>query len=194
MAENDPKQGEGGAAGTPNLEEANKRLTSENAALKAEKEALSQQLADEKAAKEGLEKQLKDALTDEDVSAAVQKALADAKAESDAQAQAWKEREKRLTVENALIAAGCVDAAAAMAHVDLGKVEVASDGHVSGLDAKALAESRPYLFASAQGGTSSAWEPGGGADKAMTRKEIAEIKDPQERREALGKLVEANKD
>lgn len=191
MAEPTPTDNSG-AKGTPDLEQQIERQKAEIAALKADKETLETQLADEKATREKLDKQLADALTEDDIKAAVEKARSDAKAEADEAEKGWKAREKRLTVENALIAAGCIDSQAAMAHIDLDKVEVASDGHISGLDTKGLAEARPYLFDSANAGVSSAKDPAGGTKTILTRKEIADIKDPQERRARLQESLEAS--
>lgn len=188
MAENDPKQtgdAGNGAKGAPDLEQQIERQKAEIATLKADKESLAKQLEDEKAAREKLDKQLAEALTDDDIKAAVEKAREDAKAQAEAAEKDWREREKRLTVENALIAAGCIDAQAAMAHIDMDKVEVASDGHVSGLDTRGLAEGRPYLFDTSNAGVSSAANPAGGQKTTKSRKEIAEIADPQERRRLL---------
>lgn len=194
MAENDPKQTETGEGpkGTPDLEQQIERQKGEIASLKADNENLAKQLSDEKAAREKLDKQLADALTEDDVKAAVEKARDDAKAEAEKAEQGWKAREKRLTVEKALVENGCIDSQAAMAHIDLDKVDVAPDGHVSGLDVRGLSEARPYLFAASNAGVSSANDPAGGARKTKTRKEIAEMKDPSERLKLIEESIEAN--
>lgn len=200
MADTDPKNqdpsnpaGEGGANGTPDLKQQIERQKAEIADWKAKCEAAEQKYASEKAAREELDKQLKEALTEEDVNAAVEKALEKAEQEAERAEQGWKEREKRLTIENKLIEAGCIDAQAAMAHIDMDKVQIAPDGHISGLDVKELSESRKYLFDANGAGVSSAAEPGGGAKSIKTRKEIADIEDPDERMRLIEENLEASK-
>lgn len=176
--QNDPKGAEnpGGAKGTPDLEAANKRLNAELKAASERAGALQEQV-------DALTESLGKALTEKDVEAAVAEVKAEAeKAAADAKAE-WEADRLRLTVENALVAAGCTDTVGCMAHLDLSKVEVASDGHLSGLDCKALAEEHPHLFASG-GNTApvaSAAAPGGPA-KTMTKEEIMAEKDPSKRR------------
>ena len=134
------------------------------------------------------------ALTQEDVEAAVkdaQEAAEEAHKESE---EAWEAERKRLSVENALIAAGCTDTIGCVAHLDMAKIEVASDGHLSGLDVKALAKDHPHLFK--QGGNTgnigtvaSAAAPGGPAKK-MTREEIMKETDPTKRRQLISENME----
>lgn len=168
-----PAGDEGGPKGAPDLEAANKRLTAENANLKQANDDLQKQL-------DGLNAGLAKALTEDDVKAAVEAAQGEAKKTADAAEAAWKAREKALVVENALIAAGCTDTVGMIAHLDLDAVEVAKDGHVSGLDVAKAKESCPHLF-DAGAVVSSAATPGGPAKK-MTKDEIMGIKDPAERR------------
>lgn len=188
----DPKGGSGqqqggqnGPKGDPDLGAANKRLTEENKSLKEQLGQLQGQM-------EEFQKKLEGAKTADDIQAAVdaaKKEAQDAQAKSEAE---WKKREKALTVQNALIQAGCADTVALMAHVDLSKVEVASDGHISGLDAAKLKESYPYLFAESNVGSksfSTAATPGGSETK-MTKEEIMAVKDPRKRR----KLIAENMD
>lgn len=176
-----PPAGEGGPKGTPDLEAANKRLTTENANLKQANDDLQKQLDDLNA---GLAK----ALTEDDVKAAVEDAQGEAKKAADEAEAAWKEREKRLVVENELVKAGCSDTVAAIAHLDLGSIEVAKDGHVAGLDVAKAKESYPHLFAEATV-VSSAATPGGPA-KTMTKNEIMGIKDPTERRAKIAENMD----
>mgnify|MGYP002604894231 CR=1 FL=1 len=178
---NPPAGGDGGPKGEPDHEAANKRLTTENANLKQANDDLQKQL-------DALNAGLAKALTEDDVKAAVQTAQDEAKKAADAAEAAWKEREKALVVENALIAAGCTDTVAAIAHLDLAQIEVAKDGHVSGLDVAKSKESYPHLF-DAGAVVSSAATPGGPAKK-MTKGEIMGIKDPAERRAKIAEHMD----
>ena len=122
----DPKpNGDGGAKGEPDLKAQNARLTQERDDWKKRAEEAEGQLKD-------LNDSLAKALTEDDVKAAVE--------------EAWKQREKSLVVENALIAAGCSDTVGAIAHLDMDGIDVAKDGHVSGLDVAKVKESYPHLF------------------------------------------------
>lgn len=172
----DPKLNE--PSGTPSDEQKAKRLEKEVADLK-------EQLAEAKKNAEEFQKKLDDALTEEDVKKAVEAAKAEAaKIQTDAAAKAAA-REKRLVVENELIKANCIDTTSALAHIDLDKVEVASDGHISGLDVSGLAESHKHLFEQSNTSrVSSAGTPGGNGKK-MTKEEIMSIKDSHERRAAI---------
>ena len=171
---NPPAGGDGGPKGEPDHEAANKRLTTENANLKQANDDLQKQL-------DALNAGLAKALT-------VQTAQDEAKRASDAAEAAWKAREKALVVENALIAAGCTDTVGMIAHLDLDAVEVAKDGHVSGLDVAKAKESYPHLF-DAGAVVSSAATPGGPAKK-MTKNEIMAIKDPAERRAKIAENMD----
>ena len=113
--------------------------------------------------------------------AAVEEAQGEAKKAADAAESAWKQREKSLVVENALIAAGCSDTVGAIAHLDM-------DGHVSGLDVAKVKESYPHLF-DAETVVSSAATPGGPVKK-MTKDEIMAIKDPAERRAKIAEHMD----
>lgn len=179
--QDDPRGAEGpdGAKGTPDLEAANKRLNAELKAANERAGALQEQV-------DALTESLGKALTEKDVEAAVAEVKAEAeKAAADAKAE-WEADRLRLTVENALVAAGCTDTVGCMAHLDLSEVEVASDGHLSGLDCKALAGEHPHLFASGGNTASvaSAAAPGGPAKK-MTKEEIMAEKDPGKRRKLI---------
>lgn len=178
----DPKSNE--PSGTPSDEQKAKRLEKEVADLK-------EQLAEAKKNAEEFQKKLDDALTEEDVKKAVEAAKAEAaKIQTDAAAKAAA-REKRLVVENELIKANCIDTTSALAHIDLDKVEIASDGHISGLDVSGLAESHKHLFE--QSNTSrvaSAGTPGGNGKK-MTKEEIMSIKDPIDRQEKWAEMLES---
>lgn len=178
---NPPAGDEGGPKGAPDHEAANKRLTTENANLKQANVDLQKQL-------NALNDSLAKALTEDDVKAAVEAAQGDAKEAADAAEAAWNEREKALVVENALIAAGCTDTVGMIAHIDLEGVEVAKDGHVSGLDVAKAKESFPHLF-DAGPVVSSAATPGGPAKK-MTKDEIMGIKDPAERRAKIAEHID----
>lgn len=57
---------------------------------------------------------------------------------------------KRWAVERELLTGGCVDAKAAMAHIDMAGAKLADDGTLEGVDVKALAEKHPYLFKAAE--------------------------------------------
>lgn len=178
----DPKPNE--PNGTPSDEQKAKRLEKEVADLK-------EQLAEAKKNAEEFQKKLDDALTEEDVKKAVEAAKEEAaKIQNDAAAKAAA-REKRLVVENELIKANCIDTTSALAHIDLDKVEIASDGHISGLDVSGLAESHKHLFE--QSNTSrvaSAGTPGGNGKK-MTKEEIMSIKDPIDRQEKWAEMLES---
>ena len=188
----DPAAGTGGgedkgAKGSPDLKAENTRLNEELKAANKRADDLQAQL-------ETLNGSLAKALTQEDVEAAVkdaQEAAEEAHKESE---EAWEAERKRLSVENALIAAGCTDTIGCVAHLDMAKIEVASDGHLSGLDVKALAKDHPHLFK--QGGNignigtvASAAAPGGPAKK-MTREEIMKETDPTKRRQLISENME----
>lgn len=188
----DPAAGTGGgedkgAKGSPDLK-------AENTRLKEELKAANKRVDDLQAQLDSLNESLAKALTQEDVEAAVkdaQEAAEEAHKESE---EAWEAERKRLSVENALIAAGCTDTIGCVAHLDMAKIEVASDGHLSGLDVKALAKDHPHLFK--QGGNignigtvASAPAPGGPAKK-MTREEIMKETDPTKRRQLISENME----
>ena len=155
----DPKpNGDGGAKGEPDLKAQNARLTQERDDWKKRAEEAEGQLKD-------LNDSLAKALTEDDVKAAVEEAQGEAKKAADAAESAWKQREKSLVVENALIAAGCSDTVGA-------KVK----------------ESYPHLF-DAETVVSSAATPGGPVKK-MTKDEIMAIKDPAERRAKIAEHMD----
>jgi len=180
----DPAAGTGGgedkgAKGSPDLKAENTRLNEELKVSNKRVDDLQAQL-------ETLNGSLAKALTQEDVEAAVkdaQEAAEEAHKESE---EAWEAERKRLSVENALIAAGCTDTIGCVAHLDMAKIEVASDGHLSGLDVEALAKDHPHLFK--QGGNTgtvaSAAAPGGPAKK-MTKET-----DPTKRRQLISENMD----
>lgn len=183
------KQGENtepnqqGAKGAPDDAQKMKRLQSELAEVKA-------QLEEERKNREDLNSQLEKALTEDDVAKAVKDVKEEAeKALTEATAKATA-REKKLVVENELIKANCIDTVSALAHVDLDNVEIASDGHISGLDVASLAESHKHLFEQPNTAkVSSAGTPGGNG-KQMTKEEIMQIKDASERRKAIAENLD----
>lgn len=177
------KDPQGGPKGDPDLSAANKRLNEENKSLKEQVEGLQKQMADFQAKLDG-------AKTADDVQAAVDAAKAEAKDAADKAAADWKEREKALTVQNALIQAGCADTVALMAHIDMSKIEVASDGHISGLDAGKLKEDYPYLFSEANAQQIASAAAPGGAGKKMTKEEILAVKDGAERRRLIAENMD----
>lgn len=179
---NDPKEPTEPKGG-PDDSQKMKRLEQE---LKAAKE----QLADFQKQVTDLTDNLGKALTEDDVKAAVEAAKAEAEKAQQELAASASDREKRLTVENELIKANCIDTAGAMAHIDMGGVEIAKDGHVSGLDVSKLAEDYAHLFQ--QPNTSSVSSAGtpAGAGKKMTKEEIMAIKNPQKRHKAIADNIE----
>ena len=178
----DQQQGAAQPKGGPDLTEANKRLTGENAALREQLQAMQQQRDD-------LDAKLGKALTQEDVAAAVKAANDEAKKAYEGEKAKWAASNKKLAVQGSLAQAGCIDAAALMAHVDMEGVDIAPDGHISGLDVEKLQESYPYLFKAqpepAAGNTVPTAQQPAGAAKKMTKEEIVAIKDPAKRRKAI---------
>lgn len=178
----DQQQGAEQPKGGPDLTEANKRITSENAALKEQLAAMQKQ-------RDELDTKLGKALTQEDVAAAVKAANDEAKKAYEGEKAKWAASNKRLAVQGSLAQAGCIDAAALMAHVDMEGVDIAPDGHISGLDVAKLQADYPYLFKQPEPNkpdnvVPSAQQPAG-APKKMTKEEIVAIKDPAERRKAI---------
>ena len=195
MAEQDPKTDPAGNDPQPNQPAANDNGPKGEPDVKAKIARLTQERDDWKTKAETAEGQLKTlndslakALTEDDVKTAVQAAQDEAKNTADAAESAWKAREKALVVENALIAAGCTDTVGMIAHLDLDDVEVAKDGHVSGLDVAKAKESYPHLF-DAGSVVSTAAAPGGPAKK-MTKEGIMAIKDPAERRAKIAEHMD----
>lgn len=180
---NDPEPKGGEPKGTPSDEQKMKRLEQQVEALKTQLSEAQQQVTD-------LTANLDKALTEDDVKAAVEAAKAEAEKAQEELAASASDREKRLTVENELIKANCIDTAGAMAHIDMGGVEIAKDGHVSGLDVSKLAEDYAHLFQ--QPNTSSVSSAGtpAGAGKKMTKEEIMAIKNPQKRHQAIADNIE----
>lgn len=99
--------------------------------IQAERDLLKQQLADAQA-------KLADVKTAEDLEAAKQAALDEAKAIYDA-------KMLDLGIEVALVKAGCVNTKATMALIDRAGIELSGD-EVKGLDVAKLATDYPYLF------------------------------------------------
>ena len=179
---NDPQENTEPKGG-PDDSQKMKRLEQE---LKAAKE----QLEEAKEQVTTLTENLGKALTEDDVKAAVEAAKAEAEKAQQELAASASDREKRLTVENELIKANCIDTAGAMAHIDMGGVEVAKDGHVSGLDVSKLAEDYAHLFQQPNTQSVSSAGTPGGAGKKMTKEEIMAIKNPQKRHKAIAENIE----
>lgn len=180
---------QGGPKGQPDEGQKQKRESYE-----ARIKDLEEQLKASKDREASLNADLEKALSQDDVNAAVKEAQEKAKAASDKAASDWAAREKNLTVTNALLAAGCTDTVALIAHLDMSEIEVAKDGHISGLDTAKLSETYPYLFQESNTSQttktmSSAATPGG-SGKKITKEEIVAIKDPQKRR----RLIAENQD
>ena len=135
----DPKGAEPG--GTPSAEQKAKRLEQEVADLK-------KQLEEAKGQVTTLAENLGKALTEDDVKTAVEAAKQEAEKAQQEAAAAASQREKRLVVENELIKARCIDTAGAIAHIDMDGVQIAPDGHVSGLDVSKLAKDCGHLGSS----------------------------------------------
>lgn len=113
-----PGSGEDGAQkGGPDLSEANKRLNGENAALK-------EQLASLRKQRDELDAKLGEALTQDDVKAAVKAATDEAAKAYEGEKAKWAASNKKLAVQGSLAQAGCIDAAALMAHVDMEGIEL----------------------------------------------------------------------
>lgn len=179
---NDPKEPTEPKGG-PDDSQKMKRLEQE---LKAAKE----QLAEAQKQVTDLTENLGKALTEDDVKAAVEAAKAEAEKAQQELAASASDREKRLTVENELIKANCIDTAGAMAHIDMGGVEIAKDGHVSGLDVSKLAEDYAHLFQQPNTQSVSSAGTPGGAGKKMTKEEIMAIKNPQKRHKAIAENID----
>ena len=145
---------------------------------------------------EEAEGQLKDlndslakALTEDDVKAAVEEAQGEvAKKAADAAESAWKQREKSLVVENALIAAGCSDTVGAIAHLDMDGIDVGQGRARVRPRCRQGQGVLPHLF-DAKTVVSSAATPGGPAKK-MTKDEIMAIRDPAERRAKIAEHMD----
>lgn len=186
MAEgNEPKEPNGNEpkGGEPSDEQKAKRLEKEVADLK-------QQLKDATDQVTTLTESLGKALTEDDVKSAVEAAKKEAEEAQQAAAAAASQREKRLVVENELVKASCIDTAGAMAHIDMDSVQVAPDGHISGLDVSKLASECKHLFQQPNTGTVSSAGTPGGSGKKMTRDEIMGIKDSKERRAAIAENMD----
>ena len=148
----EPKEPEGG----PDWELAGRKYKSERDALKERNSDLTSQL-------DGLKAQLGDAKSADDVKKAVDEALAKATSDHDASDAKWDAKVRALAVDAELAKAGCIDTDAARTHVDMTKVEVADDGKVSGVDAKKLKETYPYLFGTRTNAGSTGLKPDGAA-------------------------------
>ena len=146
-----------GAKGQPNWQ-----MAAEG--YRAERDAYKQQVADLTAQNEQLKQSLEGMRSAEDVQAAVDSALTEANGRFEADKAKWAEREKGLLVANALAEAGCIDATAAAAHVDLSQVTVGDDGKVEGLDMAQMRDSYPYLFGRRQQSGSTGAKPDGAPD------------------------------
>lgn len=155
-ADPEPKEPTG-AKGQPNWQ-----MAAEG--YRAERDAYKQQVADLTAQNEQLKQSLEGMRSAEDVQAAVDSALTEANGRFEADKAKWAEREKGLLVANALAEAGCIDATAAAAHVDLSQVTVGEDGKVEGLDMGQMRDSYPYLFGKRQQSGSTGAKPAGAPD------------------------------
>ena len=155
-ADPEPKEPTG-AKGQPNWQ-----MAAEG--YRAERDAYKQQVADLTAQNEQLKQSLEGMRSAEDVQAAVDSALTEANGRFEADKAKWAEREKGLLVANALAEAGCIDATAAAAHVDLSQVTVGEDGKVEGLDMGQMRDSYPYLFGKRQQSGSTGAKPTGAPD------------------------------
>lgn len=138
---------------------------------KQERDEAREKVADLTAQLETLRESVKGLKTAEDVQAAVDEALSKSNSEFEATKQKWEQRERELAVSTELAQAGCIDAKAACAHIDLSQVAVGDDGKVSGLDLDALKGSYPYLFGVRQQAGSTGLKPGGApaADTALAK-------------------------
>ena len=163
-------------AGQPDLAIAHEKLKANRDEWKAKAEAAAAREAD-------LQAKLSQALTADDVAKAVADAKAEAEAAQTKAEETWAAEKKSLAITNALLAEGCIDDKAAIAHIDLDKVAVAPDGHISGLDVAKIKSERAYLFGSQN--TISTGGSAGGAGKTITRDEIMAIKDTTERQSAI---------
>lgn len=150
---------------------------------KKERDEWKSKLAEAEAREKAMQEKLSFALSTEDVTKAVKEAKDAAAKEAKTQSDAWAAKEKAMAVTNKLLSSGCIDEVSALAHVDMSKVEIASDGHISGLDVEALKKDRPHLFSGAQ--TFSTGAALGSSGKKMTRSEIMAIKDTRKRQEAI---------
>ena len=81
--------------------------------------------------------------------AAAGKAVEDAQADIEAINAKHAAEATRWAVERALLTADCIDSVAAMAHIDLSKVELGEDGTPKGVDAAGLKADYPHLFKAA---------------------------------------------
>lgn len=173
---NDAAGTDGGAKGSPDPK-------AENARLKSELERARSHIADLEKQQTTLQESLNEAMSEEDVKSAVEKAKSEAEELYAAAQQKWDAEKKRLSVENALVTAGCTDVVGCVAHLDLDKIEVAADGHIAGLDTKALAKEHPHLFAAGQNtSTVSSAAPAGGPAHTITKEEIMKERDGAKRR------------
>ena len=158
---NEPAQTEpgaqGGAKGKPDPAIAASKY-------KQERDEAREKVADLTAQLETLRESVKGLKTAEDVQQAVDEALSKSNSEFEATRQKWEQRERELAVSTELAQAGCIDAKAACAHIDLSQVTVGEDGKVSGLDLEAMRGSYPYLFGVRQQAGSTGVKPSGAAD------------------------------
>lgn len=97
---NDAAGTDGGAKGSPDPK-------AENARLKSELERARSHIADLEKQQTTLQESLNEAMSEEDVKSAVEKAKSEAEELYAAAQQKWDAEKKRLSVENALVTAGC---------------------------------------------------------------------------------------
>ena len=163
-ASGDPKGEPGGETKEPTGAKGQPNWQMAAEGYRAERDAYKQQVADLTAQVEQLTRSIEGMKSAEDVQAAIDSALTEANGRFEADKAKWAEREKGLLVANALAEAGCIDATAAAAHVDLSQVSVGENGKVEGLDVEQMRGSYPYLFGKRQQAGSTGARPGGAPD------------------------------
>lgn len=158
------EQNEAGAAGGEQAQAGGPDPRIAASKYREERDAARQQAADLTTQLEALRKSTEGLKSAEDVQAAVDEALAKAQADYDASKAKWHQRERSLAVGMALTQAGCIDPTAAVAHVDMDKVEIDDKGDVKGLDLESMKTSYPYLFGVRRDAGKTGLDPDGAAD------------------------------
>lgn len=131
--------GQNGPKGKPDAAIAASKYKEERDAARQKVEELTAQLDSLRESVNGLK-------SAEDVQKAVDEALSKSNADFEATRQKWEQRERELAVSAQLAQAGCIDSAAACAHIDMANVQIGDDGKVSGVDIEAMKGTYPYLF------------------------------------------------
>lgn len=171
--EEQPKEGEGAKPDEPKADGPKGKPDAAIAAskYKEERDEARQQVADLTAQIEQLSESVKGMKSAEEVQAAVDEALSKANGDFSALKEKWEQRERELVVSEQLAKAGCIDSAAACAHIDMAQVQVGEDGKVSGVDVEALKASYPYLFGTRPQAGSTGFKPSGApeSDAALDR-------------------------